>query len=172
MSGMARSTTDTKTTVGQRTGGTQRRAATQARKASVLQAALSCFADLGIEGTTVHDIRRKADCSIGSIYHHFGSKEGVAEELFLDGVQKLNQGMLRKIRGCDNAAESVHAVVDYYCEWSSRNQPLALDPYSTLHLGAGDCRCQSAVGYALRHQHAGTGPHGPWQQRTAGAFPA
>ncbi len=124
---MARSTADTKTTVIQRkaTGGMQRRAATQARRASVLQAALSCFADLGIEGTTVHDIRRKADCSIGSIYHHFGSKEGVAEELFLDGIQKLNQGMLRKIRGCDNAAESVHAVVDYYCEWSSRNQPLA-----------------------------------------------
>lgn len=127
MCGMARSRADTKTTVGERkaTGGAQRSAATQARKASVLQAALNCFAELGIEGTTVHDIRRRADCSIGSIYHHFGSKEGIAEELFLDGIQKLNQGMLRRIRGCDDAAESVHAVVDYYCEWSTRNQPLA-----------------------------------------------
>ncbi len=127
MYGMGQSKAETKTTVGRRkaTGGAQRSAATRARKASVLQAALSCFAELGIEGTTVHDIRRKADCSIGSIYHHFGSKDGIAEELFLDGIQKLNQGMLRKFRGCDNAADSVHAVVDYYCEWSTRNQQLA-----------------------------------------------
>jgi AcrR family transcriptional regulator len=100
-------------------------AATQARKESVLKAALECFSELGIEGTTIHDIQRRANCSIGSIYHHFGSKEGIAEELFLEGIQALNLGMLKKIRGAANAEESVHAVVDYYSEWSTRHKDMA-----------------------------------------------
>ena len=100
-------------------------AATQARKESVLTAALACFALRGIEHTTVSDIQREARCSIGSIYHHFGSKEGIAEELFLDGIQRLNRGMLKKVRGSRSCEESVRAVVDYYCEWSTRNQDLA-----------------------------------------------
>jgi AcrR family transcriptional regulator len=100
-------------------------AATRARKASVLKAALECFGELGMESTTVHDIQRRANCSIGSIYHHFGSKEGIAEELFLEGIQSLNRGMLKKVRSAPNAEESVRAVVDYYCEWSTRNKDMA-----------------------------------------------
>ena len=99
--------------------------ATRARKDSVLKAALECFSELGIEGTTIHDIHRRADCSIGSIYHHFGSKEGIAEELFIDGIQRLNRGMLRKVTKAGNAEQSVHAVVGYYCEWSTRNRIMA-----------------------------------------------
>ena len=99
--------------------------ATRARKASVLQAALECFAELGVESTTIHDIQKQADCSIGSLYHHFGSKEGIAEQLFIDGINRLNQGMLRKIRSCRDAEQGVRAVVGYYCEWSTRNQKMA-----------------------------------------------
>jgi AcrR family transcriptional regulator len=107
------------------TAKTGRGAATRARKESVLKAALACFTELGIEGTTIHDIQRRAECSIGSIYHHFGSKEGIAEELFLEGIAQLNQGMLKKVRSASNAEESVHAVVDHYCDWSTRHQDMA-----------------------------------------------
>lgn len=99
--------------------------ATAARKESVLEAALSCFNERGIEATTIHDIQRRARCSIGSLYHHFGSKEGIAEELFLDGIGRLNRGMLRRIRRCATAEEGVRAVVLYYCEWSTRHRDLA-----------------------------------------------
>ena len=100
-------------------------AATRARKESVLAAALACFTELGVEQTTIHHIQRRANCSIGSIYHHFGSKEGIAEELFLDGIQRLNRGMLRRIRSEKSAEGGVRAVVDYYCEWSTRHQDMA-----------------------------------------------
>ena len=102
-----------------------RSAATRARKESVLKAALASFSELGIKETTIHHIQRRAGCSIGSIYHHFGSKEGIAEELFLDGIARLNQGMLRRIRAARSAEEGVKAVVEYYCEWSTRNRDLA-----------------------------------------------
>lgn len=102
-----------------------RLAATRARKESVLAAALGCFSDLGIKETTIHHIQQRAGSSIGSIYHHFGSKEGIAEALFLEGIQSLNRGMLKRIRSAENAEQGVKAVVEYYCEWSTRNRDLA-----------------------------------------------
>ncbi len=102
-----------------------RSVATRARKDSVLKAALRCFSRLGTDGATIQDIQREADCSIGSIYHHFGSKEGIAEELFLAGITRFNNGMIRRLKRCRNAEESVRAVVGYYCDFSSRNRELA-----------------------------------------------
>jgi AcrR family transcriptional regulator len=100
-------------------------AATLARKKSILSAALACFTEHGIDHTTIHQIQARANCSIGSLYHHFGSKEGIAEELFLEGVGQLNQAMLKQIRRAANAEQSVHAVVSAYCEWSTENRDLA-----------------------------------------------
>jgi AcrR family transcriptional regulator len=105
--------------------GSPRSVATKARKASVLAAALDCFTRLGTDGTTIQDIQRQANCSIGSIYHHFGSKEGIAEELFLDGIARFNKGMVRQLKKCQDAEESVRAVVGYYCDWSTRHRELA-----------------------------------------------
>ncbi|HEY5646466.1 MAG TPA: TetR/AcrR family transcriptional regulator [Pseudomonadales bacterium] len=102
-----------------------RLAATRARKASVLAAALDCFSELGIKDTTIRHIQRRAGCSIGSIYHHFGSKEGIAEELFLEGIARLNQGMLKRIRAAADAQQGVKAVVEFYCEWATRNRDMA-----------------------------------------------
>lgn len=101
------------------------RAATVARRASVLRAALECFTRNGIDGTTIGDIQKSARCSVGSLYHHFGSKEGIAEELFIEGISRFNQGMVRRLRRAQGAEESVKAVVRFYCDWSTRNRALA-----------------------------------------------
>lgn len=55
------------------------RATTPARRATILKAALGCFIGQGVEATTIDDIRRASGSSIGSLYHHFGNKEGIAE---------------------------------------------------------------------------------------------
>ncbi len=101
------------------------RATTPARRASVLDAALACFSERGLEGTTVSDIQSAAGCSVGSIYHHFGSKEGIAEELFILGVQRLNQRMLKRLRRCKTGEESVRAVVGEYVRWATRESAMA-----------------------------------------------
>ncbi len=101
------------------------RAGTAARRASLLEAALVCFTERGIEGTTIGDIQRVARCSVGSLYHHFGSKEGLAEELFIDGIERFNRGLLRRLKASRGAEESVRAVVHFYCDWTVRNRALA-----------------------------------------------
>lgn len=103
----------------------QPRAATVARRTSILAGALRCFDELGIDVTTINDIQREADCSVGSLYHHFGSKEGIAEELFIDGIQQFNTGMIRKLKRCNTAETSVKGVVRFYCNWTVRNRALA-----------------------------------------------
>lgn len=56
---------------------------------AILRTALHLFTTKGYFNTSVHDIRRSADISIGSIYHHFGSKEAIAAALYDDLVQKM-----------------------------------------------------------------------------------
>ena len=101
------------------------RAATLARRASVLAAALECFNRSGIDGATIGDIQKASGTSVGSLYHHFGSKEGIAEELFIEGISRFNRGMVRRLKSCSGAEDSVKGVVRFYSDWTLRNRSLA-----------------------------------------------
>ena len=48
----------------------------------VMQAAIHLFTKQGYFNTSVPDIVRESGVSTGSIYHHFGDKEGIAKTLF------------------------------------------------------------------------------------------
>ena len=53
-----------------------------ALKREILEQALHCFNDLGVEATTIDAIKARCDTSVGAIYHHFGNKEGILSALF------------------------------------------------------------------------------------------
>lgn len=55
----------------------------------VLDTALSLFTERGYFSTSVHDISRVAGVSIGSIYHHFSDKEGIASALFTQLSERM-----------------------------------------------------------------------------------
>jgi TetR/AcrR family transcriptional regulator len=58
--------------------GTSRSGRRKARTVqAILEAAESKFLDRGFHGTTVEEVAGAADVSVGSIYVHFGSKEGL-----------------------------------------------------------------------------------------------
>ncbi len=48
----------------------------------ILTAALELFVAKGFHNISVHDIQKQANVSIGSIYNHFGGKEGIAKALY------------------------------------------------------------------------------------------
>src|SRR6266545_5914911 len=57
------------------------------RRAELLELAARLFAERGYVSTTVRDIADAADILSGSLYHHFDSKESMADEIltrFLD----------------------------------------------------------------------------------------
>lgn len=63
----------------------------------VLDAALTLFTRRGYFNTSVHDIGRESGVSIGSIYHHFGDKEGVANALY-EQLNTRMEGLITEIR--------------------------------------------------------------------------
>ncbi|MCB2189084.1 MAG: TetR/AcrR family transcriptional regulator; helix-turn-helix transcriptional regulator [Deltaproteobacteria bacterium] len=54
-----------------------------------MEAALDCFLEKGYGPTTIQDIRRRSGASVGSIYHFFGSKDGLAVELFTEAFRAM-----------------------------------------------------------------------------------
>lgn len=48
----------------------------------ILTAALNLFVERGFHNVSVHDVQKEANVSIGSIYNHFGGKEGIAKALY------------------------------------------------------------------------------------------
>lgn len=55
----------------------------------ILSTALLLFTERGYFATSVHDIRRTAGLSIGSIYHHFESKESIARAIYDDLLSRI-----------------------------------------------------------------------------------
>ncbi len=102
-----------------------RAASTRARRTAILEAALDCFTTRGVDATTIEELCHQAGCSTGSIYHHFGNKEGIASGLFLHGIRSLNADLLRRLQHCQTAEQSVRMVVIQYCDWIHDNPELA-----------------------------------------------
>jgi len=98
---------------------------TARRRQDILDAALACFTEQGIEATTIEQICTYGACSVGSLYHHFGSKEGVASQLFIAGIRDLNAGLIRRLERCDSAEAGVRGVVRHYVDWVTANRDLA-----------------------------------------------
>jgi TetR/AcrR family transcriptional regulator, repressor of fatR-cypB operon len=57
----------------------------------VLTSALKLFVNDGYHKVSIHDIQKDANVSIGSIYKHFGGKEGIAKALYLHLLNEINE---------------------------------------------------------------------------------
>ena len=79
-----------------------------------MQAALGLFVTKGYAATTMDDLRRRSGASIGSIYHHFGTKEVVAAALYAGGLRDYQGGYLRELERHTDAQAAVRAVVEYH----------------------------------------------------------
>lgn len=91
----------------------------------VMEVALSHFSEVGIERTSVDKILKGAGCSVGSFYHHFGSKEGIAEALFIHGVQEFNDAVLAALLPHNNAESGIKGTVSFCCDWVTEKSQLA-----------------------------------------------
>lgn len=82
------------------------------RRRAILDAALECFVDHGYEATTIEAIRERSGASTGSVYHHFGSKEGIAAALYLDALRSYQAGAVAALH-----EGGVGALVRHHVAW-------------------------------------------------------
>jgi AcrR family transcriptional regulator len=97
---------------------------TSHRRQAILDAALDAFESKGVLAATLDDIRARSGASVGSIYHHFGDKEGIAAALYAQLLGEWQDGFVAALRG-RGAEEGVRAAVDHHLRWAAR-RPAAM----------------------------------------------
>ena len=87
------------------------------RRRAILDGALTCFLRSGVAGTTIDAIQKESGASVGSIYHFFGSKEGVAAELYLDSLRDYFDTYLAALRSSRSARAGIEGSVRAHVNW-------------------------------------------------------
>ena len=95
---------------------TERRPAAD-RRQGILNAALACAIEAGVESVSIERVRARCGASVGSIYHHFGSREGIVAALFFDIFQEQSRRIQAQLDQAGELEAGVCALVTGYLDW-------------------------------------------------------
>jgi AcrR family transcriptional regulator len=93
-------------------------------KRDILHSALTCFNQYGLEITTIDMIKGHCETSVGNIYHHFGSKEGLIAALFFSALEDQSRLLEEYLAKAKTAREGVAALVCSYVDWVAEQPEL------------------------------------------------
>ena len=83
----------------------------------ILTAALDLFVRRGYHNVSIHDVQRHAEVSIGSIYNHFGGKEGVARALYYHLLNEFEEMIAdiisRELTNVERCNEVIRSLFEY-----------------------------------------------------------
>jgi AcrR family transcriptional regulator len=97
-------------------------------KRLILDAALATFVDMGFERATIAHICGRAGLSNGALFHHFPTKDAIAEALYVRGIASYQDGLIQALdqhRGVNAARATVKAAVHHHLAWVEANRELA-----------------------------------------------
>ncbi|MBA2505223.1 MAG: TetR/AcrR family transcriptional regulator [Thermoleophilaceae bacterium] len=97
----------------------------QDTRQAILDAALVAFGEKGFGATTIGDVRARSGTSTGSIYHWFGSKEGIAGALYVEGLREYQTGVTAILERERDAELGVRALLEHHVLWVRDNPDLA-----------------------------------------------
>lgn len=111
----------------------QRRGEETARR--LLDTALEVHDEAGPDGFTVHAVTKASGISLGSLYHHFGSFDGLAAALYARCMAELLDSIIESLERARTARGGVRAVVSAYLrfveEHSDRARFIHASAYAT-----------------------------------------
>jgi AcrR family transcriptional regulator len=101
----------------------------------ILDVALTSFLADGYEQTTIAAIRKRSGTSNGALFHHFPSKEAIADTLHVEAIASFQHG-LRELIGHEPSSlrAAVRGVIEHQLTWTERNADLARFIYARGHL--------------------------------------
>ena len=97
------------------------RADSEDTRRRLLRAALPAFNAGGMAAESIHDICEAASVSIGSAYHHFGSKQGLAAELLAAGLHAHMQQLIPRLAASKTPKQGIKAIVASLLDWVADN---------------------------------------------------
>jgi len=79
----------------------------ESTREALLQAAEKLFAQHGIDGSSVRAITHEAEANLASVNYHFGSKDGLIQEMFKRRLEPLNQERLQLLATSGHDLEGI-----------------------------------------------------------------
>lgn len=90
-----------------------------------LIAALALFDAQGVDATTIEQVRDAAAVSVGSLYHHFGSREGLVAALYEDLLGRYRTELAAALARHDHTRALLDAFITTHIDWSMRHPAAA-----------------------------------------------
>jgi AcrR family transcriptional regulator len=117
------------------------RAAGQAENVSmdtrrrILDTALACFVEAGYSQTTIERLRERSGVSNGALFHHFPSKEAIADTLYAEAIGSFQQGLWDLLeRRPPSLRAAVRGVIAHQIAWIEANADQARFVYARGNL--------------------------------------
>ncbi|MFI6093277.1 TetR/AcrR family transcriptional regulator [Streptomyces sp. NPDC051218] len=127
----------------------------------LLDAALRVYAESGEQGVTVGALTKASGVSLGSLYHHFGSVDGLMNALLLRWLGRLLAELAASVERSRTARTGVRSLVRAYLDFIRENP----DGARLLHSSYAD-RLGMAQARQLRDaQEARLSPLTAWMQQ-------
>jgi TetR/AcrR family fatty acid metabolism transcriptional regulator len=98
--------------------------AQEAKRRQIMEAAVRAFARKGYHSTRVGEIAEEAGVAYGLVYHYFGSKEEVLEEIFRDTWTQMLARIREVAESKEPAGEQVRKVTALLLRTWRRDQDL------------------------------------------------
>ena len=92
-------------------------AAPVSKRQALLDAALSSFLEHGVVETTLDELLARSGASVGSLYHHFGGKEQLADSLYVDCLSAYHDAALTQLDAVTSPERGVRAIVEHHLGW-------------------------------------------------------
>ena len=101
----------------------------------ILDSALSCFIEFGYDQTTIARIRERSEVTNGALFHHFPSKEAIADALYVEALSSFQEGLWELLsRRPRSVRAAVRAVLAHQLAWTEAHADRARFLYMRGHV--------------------------------------
>ncbi len=99
----------------------------------ILTAALDLFVDKGFHNVSIHEVQKHANVSIGSIYKHFGGKEGIATELYVHILNEFDGLIDKVVDEIDTPIEQIEEIIRQLFEHTETHRKIMCFVFHSKH---------------------------------------
>lgn len=93
------------------------RQASDRRRRDILEATLEVFVEEGESGTFIQEVCSRAEVSVGTLYHHYGSKDQLIATLHYTLLDRYQSGAGPILAADPEAEAGIRDTVEYHVNW-------------------------------------------------------